>query len=280
LPGDIPAILGNNDASDFCRPTMNTHYRVAVPLLIAGAIAIAAPKKPAPEKGLARYGMAVYADLCLQDSGEFGGQRITLQRFAEVDTVIYEYTAGGLSWPLVASDVNIDPAGRQFYFTVQPPDEPERTLSGKFSADGAMLTLDGGYCADASLPMKLPRVRDFSQKPGACRACPAGKASKAVAGEAADGPRDVPVKEQPDLAPSLEENETPALLPNGPPAMLPNLPPNQSPNRRPVPQPGEPRITPPSDPRITPPSEQRIAPPGEQRELPAPKWEPAPPSQG
>jgi len=158
---------------------MKTRSNVALALLLACTAATAAPqgaKKATPEKsGLPRYGMAVYSDLCVQPGGEFGGQRITLQRFAEVDTVIYEYTAGGLSWPVVANDVNIDPRGRMMYFTVQPPDEPERTLSGKFSRDGNTLTLDGGYCADESLPMTLQKVRDFAQKPKACRACPAGK---------------------------------------------------------------------------------------------------------
>src|SRR5213595_3982560 len=75
--------------------------------LLALTAAIAAPgKRPAGGSGLPRYGVMVYSDLCVHgDSGEFGGQRVTLQRFAEADTVIYEYTAGGLSWPLVATDV-------------------------------------------------------------------------------------------------------------------------------------------------------------------------------
>ncbi|WP_338770862.1 hypothetical protein [Massilia sp. METH4] len=158
---------------------METRARVAIALLFACATAVAAPqgaKKSAADKGgLPRYGMAVYSDLCVQPGGEFGGQRITFQRFAEVDTVIYEYTAGGLSWPVVASDVNIDPRGRMMYFTVQPPDEAERTISGKFSNDGATLTLEGGYCADESQSMTLQKVRDFAQKPKACRACPAPK---------------------------------------------------------------------------------------------------------
>ncbi len=166
---------------------MKTRSRVALALMLAlsfaATLAAAAPpgaKKAVPEKGgLPRYGMAVYSDLCVQPGGEFGGQRITLQRFAEVDTVIYEYTAGGLSWPVVASDVNIDPRGKLMYFTVQPPEEAERTLSGKFSADGNTLTLDGGYCGDEALPMTLQKVRDFAQKPKACRACPAGKKAPA-----------------------------------------------------------------------------------------------------
>jgi hypothetical protein len=153
---------------------------LACMILLASCAALAAPKaasraarKPAT---LPRYGMLVFSDLCLtRDGSEYGGQRITLQRFNEVDTVLYEYTAGGLSWPLVASEVTIDPRGRQLYFTVQLPEEEERTISGKLSDDGKTLQLDGSYCEDQSVPMRLPLVTDFSRKPGACPACPAPK---------------------------------------------------------------------------------------------------------
>jgi hypothetical protein len=142
---------------------------------------LAAPKarKSAANAGLPRYGMVVFSDLCINaESGEFGGQRITLQRFAEVDTVLYEYTAGGLSWPVVASDVNIDPRGRQMYFTVRPPDEEERTISGKIADGGKALVLDGGYCGDEAVPMRLPLVTDFGRKAGTCKVCPDTKKNK------------------------------------------------------------------------------------------------------
>ena len=152
-------------------------------LLLASCAVLAATKAPgarkADERGLPRYGMLVFSDLCINaDSGEFGGQRITLQRFNEVDTVLYEYTAGGISWPVVASDVNIDPRGRQMYFTVQPPEEDERTISGKIVEGGKALVLDGGYCGDATVPMRLPLVTDFGRKAGVCRACPPQKEQK------------------------------------------------------------------------------------------------------
>ncbi len=158
-------------------------------ILLASCAVFAAPKlarKPAATSGaLPRYGMLVYSDLCIhRDSGEFGGQRITLQRFSEVDTVLYEYTAGGLSWPVVASDVTIDPRGKQLYFTVQPPDEDERTISGKLADGGKTLVLDGGYCGDAAVPMRLSLVTDFGRKAGACRACPVPKQKKELEEEA------------------------------------------------------------------------------------------------
>ncbi len=148
-------------------------------LLLASCAVLAAPKASKKPGVLPRYGMLVFSDLCIHaDSGEFGGQRITLQRFAEVDTILYEYTAGGLSWPVVASDVNIDPRGQQLYFTVQPPDEDERTISGKLADGGKTLVLDGGYCDDAAVPMRLPLITDFSRKASVCRACPAPKPKK------------------------------------------------------------------------------------------------------
>jgi len=150
-------------------------------MLLASCAVLAAPKarKQAADAGLPRYGMVVFSDLCINaESGEFGGQRITLQRFAEVDTVLYEYTAGGLSWPVVASDVNIDPRGRQMYFTVRPPDEDERTISGKIADSGKTLVLDGGYCGDEAVPMRLPLVTDFGRKAGTCKVCPQIKKDK------------------------------------------------------------------------------------------------------
>ncbi|XLZ73046.1 hypothetical protein ABT364_14035 [Massilia sp. SR12] len=147
--------------------------RTIAPLLLILAATLPSAVAATKPAGVPRHGMVVYSDLCVHEgSGEYGGQRITLQRFTEVDTVIYEYTAGGLSWPLVATDVNVDPRGKMMYFTVQEG-EDERTLSGKFSPDGNTLTLDGGYCEDQSQPIVLAKVRDFSRKPRACKACPA-----------------------------------------------------------------------------------------------------------
>lgn len=149
--------------------------RTIAPLLLILAATVPSAVAATKPAGVPRHGMVVYSDLCVHEgSGEYGGQRITLQRFTEVDTVIYEYTAGGLSWPLVATDVNVDPRGKMMYFTVQEGEE-ERTLSGKFSPDGNTLTLDGGYCEDQSQPMVLAKVRDFSRKPRACKACPTPK---------------------------------------------------------------------------------------------------------
>ena len=127
----------------------------------------------AASRETARHGVFVYSDLCVNpDSGEGGGQRISLLRFAEVDTVVYEFTAGSLSWPVLASDVNIDPPMGALYFTVQTADGEQRTIEGKLSGDRQSLTLAGGYCANAAVPIKLSRVHDFSRTLKACTPCP------------------------------------------------------------------------------------------------------------
>ena len=140
-------------------------------LLLAGSASLAIAAGP---REAARHGVFVYSDLCVNpDSGEGGGQRISLLRFAEVDTVVYEFTAGSLSWPVLASDVNIDPPMGALYFTVQTADGEQRTISGKLSRDRQSLTLAGGYCANDAVPIKLARVTDFSRTLKACTPCPA-----------------------------------------------------------------------------------------------------------
>lgn len=157
---------------------------VLAALLLAsatGAWAATSAKSKKPS-GLERYGVAVYSDLCLQkDSGEIGGQRVTLHRFAEADSVVYEFTAGALSMPIVASDVNIDDASGAFDFTISGPDNEERTFNGNFSRDGKTLTLAGDYCGgNARMPMKLSRVTDFGKPLKTCTPCPAAPAEPAA----------------------------------------------------------------------------------------------------
>ncbi|MBY0241528.1 MAG: hypothetical protein K2X55_19670 [Burkholderiaceae bacterium] len=171
---------------------MKTIHRLAAIILAVSCAAVAAPKKPGPP----RYGMAVYSDLCIhQQSGEFGGRRVTVQRFAEVDTVIYEYTAGGLSWPIVADDVQIGPHGDKIIFTLQLEGE-EKTLSGTLVEQGAALVLDGGHCGQPDTPARLNKVRDFGRNPPACKTCPLRK--------------DVPPPEAPQSPQSPQAPVTPA----------------------------------------------------------------------
>ena len=151
---------------------MHHHSRCARRALLAAGLLATLAATAAP-RGQPRYGVFVYSNLCVQaDSGDLGGERISLHRFAEGDALIYESTAGALGWPVVASDVNIDPAMRAIYFTLQAPEEAPHTVGGKFSRDGQSLTLEGGYCGDASIPRLLPKVTDFGRPLKACAPCP------------------------------------------------------------------------------------------------------------
>jgi hypothetical protein len=121
---------------------------------------------------VARYGVFVYSDLCVNHAnGEGGGQRITLLRTLQSDHVIYEFTAGSLIWPVIASDVNIAPDMGALYFTVQSMDGEYRTIGGELSGDRASIALGGGYCDGNTVPMVLPRVTDFNRTLQACTPC-------------------------------------------------------------------------------------------------------------
>ena len=153
-----------------------THTRRAIRCLSVGIVAsfftLAAQAGPGE---MPRYGVFVYSDLCVNAAnGEGGGQRISLLRMREVDNVVYEFTAGSLSWPVLASDVNIAPDMGSLYFTVQLPDGEQRTIGARLSADRASMTLAGGYCANAALPIVLPRMTDIGRQLTACTPCPAG----------------------------------------------------------------------------------------------------------
>lgn len=159
----------------------------ALAALLLGAASLAAAA--VDHGGLPRHGVAVYSDLCLEKaSGDIGGQRITLHRYAEGDTAIYEFTAGGLSMPVVASDTSIDDRTGVLTFTVTVADGDERTIIGRFARDGRSLTLTGGYCGAAAYPMRLARVTDFARPLRACRPCPEVPAAPAEPAEPAAAP--------------------------------------------------------------------------------------------
>ena len=180
--------------------------------LAFGASKNAASAAAAAASALPRYGVAVYADLC-QDprSGDMGGQRIVLHRFAEGDSVTYEYTAGALSWPVQASDVVIDDRTGVLNFNVPGDGQAERTVIGRFGNGGRTLTLQGGYCADASLPMTLSLLSqpgDFSRKLPACKACPPGQEMQGLPDAPALQPSTMHQPDRPDdNSPTLEQQE-------------------------------------------------------------------------
>lgn len=124
-------------------------------------------------KNVARYGVLVYSNLCVEaESGDTGGNRITLSRFAQGDSLVYEYAEGPLAAPVLAESVKIDAKGRHISFMVQPPKHPRETVEGVFSADGKVLTLRGDWCGNPNTTRQLSRVANFSRPLHECPACP------------------------------------------------------------------------------------------------------------
>lgn len=119
-----------------------------------------------------RYGVRVYSNLCVEDdSGDTAGNRITLSRFAEGDSLVYEYTEGALAAPVLGESVRIDAGGKQLSFIVHRPNLPQEMIDGVFSADGKVLTLRGDWCGNPNATKQLSLVADFGRPLHRCPAC-------------------------------------------------------------------------------------------------------------
>jgi hypothetical protein len=115
-----------------------------------------------------RYGVFVYSSFCISPmSGDLGGNRITLHRFPDGDTLVYEYT-DGRTHALLASELTLDAPFEALRFAVNVQDGSKWKVAGKVSPDGQSLTVHG-------LPFQggnydtLVRVTDFAAHPEACR---------------------------------------------------------------------------------------------------------------
>lgn len=127
----------------------------------------------ATAKNVPRYGVLVYSNLCIEDeSGHTAGNRITLSRFAEGDSLVYEYAEGALAAPVLGESVKIDARGEQMSFKARPPHQPMETIEGVFSADGKVLSLRGDWCGNPNTTKQLSLVVNFSRPMHACPACP------------------------------------------------------------------------------------------------------------
>lgn len=92
---------------------------------------------------LPRYGVLVYSSFCFSPmSGDLGGDRITLHRFPDGDTLVYEYTDGS-THALIAHDLMLDTTARTLQFAVDPRHEAPSTISGAISRDGNWITVQG-----------------------------------------------------------------------------------------------------------------------------------------
>lgn len=135
---------------------------------ISVVLALCACNGTATAKGLSRYGVFVYSNFCISPmSGDLGGNRITLIRLADGDTLVYEYTDGS-THALIASELALGGNSETLRFEVNVSGTAKSTVSGNFSADGRSLTVQG-------LPFQgenkytLLQVMDFAEPVAECK---------------------------------------------------------------------------------------------------------------
>jgi hypothetical protein len=135
-----------------------------VQLTAAVALLTAALSGAAAGQGLPRYGVFVYADFCIApQSGDVGGNRVSLLRYSDADKLIFEYTEGAVMAPLFADKITLDSTTGTLTFEVRE-DSQTVTFSGTVTEDALV-----GTISDRPQPVRLPRVRDFSRKQAECR---------------------------------------------------------------------------------------------------------------
>jgi hypothetical protein len=117
---------------------------------------------------LPRYGVLVYSSFCVSPmSGDLGGDRITLHRFSDGDTLVYEYTDGS-THALIAHDLVLDTAAGTLRFAVDPHNEATSTIAGAISRDGDRITVQG-LPFRGDLARTLVRVKNVAAPIRQCR---------------------------------------------------------------------------------------------------------------
>jgi hypothetical protein len=117
---------------------------------------------------LPHYGVLVYSSFCVAPmSGDLLGDRITLHRFPDGDTLIYEYTDGS-THALIAHDLTLDTTAGTLHFAVDPHNEATSTITGAISRDGNRVTVQG-LPFRGELVQTLVRVNNVAAPIRRCR---------------------------------------------------------------------------------------------------------------
>jgi hypothetical protein len=135
-----------------------------VQLTAAVVLLAAVLSSAASGQGLPRYGVFVYADLCIApQSGDVAGNRVSLLRYSDADKLIFEYTEGALMAPLFADKMTLDSTTGALSFEVRE-DGQTVTFRGTVTDDALV-----GTISDRPEPVRLARVGDFGRKQAKCR---------------------------------------------------------------------------------------------------------------
>ena len=124
-------------------------------------------------KPVMHYGVFVYSNLCIEDqSGDAAGTRITLHHFVEGESVVYEYSDGALSLPVLAEEVKIDDRLKLLTFRISKSGQSPEFIVGELSSNGDVMTLKGDWCRKRNARISLRLVSDFSRPMKRCAPCP------------------------------------------------------------------------------------------------------------
>lgn len=116
---------------------------------------------------LPRYGVFIFSNFCVSPmSDDLGGNRITLRRMADGDSLVYEYTDG--STHALVAKFTLDDTSGALQFAVEAEAGSVSTISGTMARDGQSVALHGlPFQGDAQ--QTLRRVTNFASLPGACK---------------------------------------------------------------------------------------------------------------
>jgi len=115
----------------------------------------------AVSKDIPHYGIFVYSNFCIsQESGDLYGNRITLRRLTDGDSLIYEYDDGSTK-SVVAENLVVNQNSRKITFDIHAEGNLVATISGQLSKDGQKLAVHGLLFDEAST-VNLKLVKDLS----------------------------------------------------------------------------------------------------------------------
>lgn len=136
-----------------------------VQLTAAVVLLTAVLSSAAAGRGLPRYGVFVYSNLCIEpQSGDEAGNRVSLLRYPHSDELVFEYTEGALMEPLLTNKITLDDTTGALTFEARTEDNYRITFRGTITDDAIIGTVSHGNTA-----VRLPRVRDFGRKEAECR---------------------------------------------------------------------------------------------------------------
>lgn len=107
-----------------------------------------------------QYGVFVYSNFCRSEmSGDLYGNRITILKVIDGDTVVFEYTDGS-THAVIANNLSFEEMTGKISFEVRVDKDLHSIIVGNFSADRENLRITGAPF-DEDLNFDLKKIHDF-----------------------------------------------------------------------------------------------------------------------